>query len=339
MDYNQFQLINVSGIWNRNVSPMPELLVSSQVPEEMWRDTYDYVLEYQSKISKLLAASRRVNCWAYGTGFSLAIFTPSGLLFLSIGYLDMSEMSELFFYLFLIMLIMVLPYLVTVLILRCGARLCGARHLSQVQVLLEWKQYVEQQQALYRPYGIRLALLSPKQRHNQGSKAPPTIIVGALQFSPLNHVNQRVSETVSSRLAARTAATGMATTAFSASSLVDELQRLADLKAQGALTLDEFATAKAYILQQLPPVAVAASPNRQEAFPVAQVLTLNDDMQPMGVPLTTTATSLPLDPLSVESSSSDVRPGSMDSLSDDPQQEPMRVQKDVETASLLSMQK
>ena len=332
MDYNQFQLINVSGIWNRNVSPMPELLVSSQVPEEMWRDTYDYVLEYQSKISKLLAASRRVNCWAYGTGFSLAFF-----MFLS-GYLVMSEMSELFFYLFLTM---VLPYLVTVLILRCGARLCGARHLSQVQVLLEWKQYVEQQQALYRPYGIRLDLLSPKQRHNQGSKAPPTIIVGALQFSPLNHVNQRVSETVSSRLAARTAATGMATTAFSASSLVDELQRLADLKAQGALTLDEFATAKAYILQQLPPppVAVAASPNRQEAFPVAQVLTLNDDMQPMGVPLTTTATSLPLDPLSVESSSLDVRPGSMDSLSDDPQQEPMRVQKDVETASLLSMQK
>ena len=350
-------------MWNRNMYPMPELLELSQVPEELWRDTYLHVVEYQSKISNLLASARKVHFCAYGTGFSFIVVIHWMILVLNV------EVFSVILYLFFCW---VVPCFLTVFILQHGGRLTQADKSNQVRLLLEWKRYVEQLQRLYRPYRIRVSILLPRRR-GSNQQQQQAKFVGALHFSPIILRRSPGRSPQALRLAARLAAFPTTTTTPSSSSLVEELQKLAHLKAEGVLTQQEFVLAKAQLLQQpaphtarVPDWAVSSTTatsapavsvpvdsrtlghdqDEEIEFAVAQVLPMtNDDdnhhhpdrwhpivvVPPTATTTTTVATSSSLavpSPLQVEQ-------GSMDS-SDSHEHDEQGVQGDVEKVRFLS---
>ena len=264
MDDNRFRLVNVSGMWNRNVSPIPELLVSSYVPEEMWRDTYHDVVEHHSKISHLLACERNIRFCSVGFGIGLGIVLTWLTLVL--------KLTEMQLYSYLILCCWSLPVVVAVLLQRWGMRWTKADQSNHVQLMLEWEQYVEEQQYRYRSYGIRLILLQTKRARGTES---PAIVVGALEFAR-SALNQPSCGTVNQG-ARVTRATS------SSSCLVEELQQLRDLKVDGDLTPEEFVWAKVHLLKPshgLHPALSSARTSAQRMGPIDSLLSSGSTVDP-----------------------------------------------------------
>mmetsp|Transcript_4690 Transcript_4690/g.5638 ORF Transcript_4690/g.5638 Transcript_4690/m.5638 type:complete len:248 (-) Transcript_4690:151-894(-) len=164
--------------WNMKRSSYPPLLSEVGFPEDLWSHTYDHTIHLQNQLSNTSCAIQEVQryneCYKSVIVFALLMcYIPA---WMSVCFMDLVYDPWFAFYgTGIITLLFVGLYYV--LVSKCLPKPNDELHMTQIDQTQAWHQFVQEQNVLYRTYGIHVTSLGGEEFKDCSH------LVGGLRFA------------------------------------------------------------------------------------------------------------------------------------------------------------